>query len=280
MNHSNSSEPVLTAYRLPGARQYYKLRPADPDRYWMDISTGGWANRCLPLRMANQYGWEILNPSTFEVEWKDKPDLDSIKFDFKSESRSDPRSLFGFGTITWTVPYLFVTPPGWNLIVRGPTNFWRDGAVALDGLVETDWLPFTFTMSWKITRPFKKIKFETDDPICLIIPVRRHDVESFNPEIRNLESNQELHQQYQTWLERRKQAASHGTHGELAVKGQGQYIRGEQIDGSFFPEHQTKLNVRPFGEVEAQPQHVESATDTSENNNASKTGIWKRLIDR
>jgi len=37
MNHSNSSEPVLTAYRLPGARQYYKLRPADPDRYWMDF---------------------------------------------------------------------------------------------------------------------------------------------------------------------------------------------------------------------------------------------------
>jgi Family of unknown function (DUF6065) len=156
---------------------------------------------------ANQYGWEILNPSTFEVEWKDKPDLDSVKFEFKTDSRSDPRSIFGFGTITWTIPYLFVTPPGWNLIVRGPTNFWRDGAVVLDGLVETDWLPFTFTMSWKITRPFKKIKFEADDPICLIVPVRRHDVESFNPEIRNLESNQALYQQYQAWLDRRKQAA-------------------------------------------------------------------------
>lgn len=25
MNHSNSTEPVLTAYRLPGARQYYQF---------------------------------------------------------------------------------------------------------------------------------------------------------------------------------------------------------------------------------------------------------------
>jgi hypothetical protein len=114
----------------------------------------------------------------------------------------------------------------------------------------------------------------------LIIPVRRHDVESFNPEIRNLESNQELHQQYEAWLERRKQAASYGTRGELAVKGQGQYIRGEQVDGSLFPEHQTKLNVRPFGEVEPAPRHVESASDFGGNRKSSKAAIWKRLIDR
>jgi hypothetical protein len=136
-------------------------------------------------------------------------------------------------------------------------------------------------MSWKITRPFKKIKFEADDPICLIIPVRRHEVESFRPEIRNLESNEDLHQQYQAWLDRRKQAASYGTHGELAVKGQGQYIRGEKIDGSSFSEHQTKLAVRPFAEVEPALPHAESASDSGEDRKSpSKPGIWKRLVDR
>jgi hypothetical protein len=110
----------------------------------------------------------------------------------------------------------------------------------------------------------------------LITPVRRHDVESFNPEIRNLESNQELHQQYQTWLKRRKQAASHGTRGELAVKGQGQCIRGEKVDGSSFPDHQTKLSVRPFSEVEPEPPRVESVSDAGDNNKSSKAGIWKR----
>jgi hypothetical protein len=110
--------------------------------------------------------------------------------------------------------------------------------------------------------------------------VRRHDIESFNPEIRNLESNQELHQQYEAWLQRRKEAASYGTHGELAVKGQGQYIRGEQVDGSLFPEHQTKLNLRPFGEVEPASEHVESASDAGGNDKPLKSGIWKRLIDR
>lgn len=278
MTESNS-EPKLIAYRLPEASKYYTLRPANPDRYWMDVSTGGWANRCLPLRIANQNGWEILNPATFLVEWKDKPGLDSIKIEFQSEYREDPQSMFGFGTITWTIPYLFVTPPGWNLIVRGPANFWRDGAAALDAVVETDWLPFTFTMSWKITRPFKKVKFEAGDPICQILPVRRHDVEMFQPEVRNLESNSELHQQYETWLKRRQQAASYGTQGELAVKHQGQYIRGEKVDGTSFPEHQTKLHVRPFEEMEPAPS-VAPAPATETERPETKSGLWKRLVGR
>jgi hypothetical protein len=279
INSSEASQPFLTAYRLPGCRCYYKIRPADANRYWMDISTAGWANRCLPLRMANQHGWEILNPFEFTVEWKDNPQLDALKFEYKSENRGNARSVFGHGIITWPIPYLFVTPPGWNLMVRGPANFWRDGAVPLDGLVETDWLPFTFTMNWRVTRPFKKIKFEADEPMCLIYPVRRHDVESFTPEIKNLESNPDLHAQYQTWVERRERASSYGTRGKLAVKEQGQYIRGEGTDGDLVSAHQTKLHVRFFDEAEAAPE-LASVPESLVTAPASKPSFWSRLISR
>ena len=69
MTESNS-EPKLIAYRLPDVSKYYTLRPASPDRYWMDVSTGGWANRCLPLRIANQNGWEIRKHHVNTVQTK------------------------------------------------------------------------------------------------------------------------------------------------------------------------------------------------------------------
>ncbi len=36
--------------------------------------------------------------------------------------------------------------------VGGPPNHIKDGIQPLTGLVETDWLPFPFTMNWMFTR--------------------------------------------------------------------------------------------------------------------------------
>jgi hypothetical protein len=35
----------LTAYRLPRCANYLKIVPASVNRAWMDVDTGGWANR-------------------------------------------------------------------------------------------------------------------------------------------------------------------------------------------------------------------------------------------
>ena len=45
------------------------LRPARPERGWMDRSYEKFAYRCLPVAMANAHGWEILTPYTIEAEW-------------------------------------------------------------------------------------------------------------------------------------------------------------------------------------------------------------------
>jgi hypothetical protein len=113
----------LTAYRIPDRDAYPKLVRASPDRSWMDITTQGWANRCLPLRIANQAGWFVLNDVEFDVSWDGSAKLTGIKFKFRDRPSNFARSMFGFGVVTWTIPYLFRTEPGFNLIARGPANW-------------------------------------------------------------------------------------------------------------------------------------------------------------
>ena len=71
-------------------------------------------------------------------------------------SRRAPRrfavSHFGHGVLTLHTGYLFRTSPGWALWVRGAPNSAKRNLVPLDGLVETDWLEFPFTMNWRFTR--------------------------------------------------------------------------------------------------------------------------------
>ncbi len=57
---------TLTAHALgPPA----DLRPAPARRDWMDESPGGFANRCLPLTIANSHGWEVVGDCGFEALW-------------------------------------------------------------------------------------------------------------------------------------------------------------------------------------------------------------------
>lgn len=258
--------PTLQAYRIdlkemfanprPGAG-YHKIVPAAADRFWMDFTTKGWANRCLPLRIANQCGWFILNDADFEVTWNGKPGLDDLKITGRDGRRPQyVQSMFGFGIVTWVIPYLFRTSAGFNLLARGPANSVKDGVAPLEGLVETDWLPYPFTMNWKVTRPFQKIKFDKDEPICMLVPSQRGEVESFEPEVRNLNSVPELHASYSAWHHERRERvkAAKGAPMERAKKlMQGNYIRGEGELGERATEHQNQLHVRPFSDTEPAP---------------------------
>ena len=278
-----NSAPSLIAYRVPGYPFYPRIVPASPDRFWMDVSTNKWANRCLPLRIANQSGWAILNPREFDAVWGGKPQLDSLQLRTQDGARLRfVKSLFGYGVITWTIPYLFRTPAGYNLLVRGPANESKDGVAPLDGIVETDWLPFPFTMNWRFTRPQRKVRFDRDEPICVIMPVRRGDVEAFDPEIRNLESDPVLLGGYQAWNANRqaaqKVAFAHAQGEDVSgqeIPRQGHYLRGEGHHGERAQHHQNKLEIRPFREVEpavttAEPPQAAGGTPS----------LLKRLLGR
>jgi hypothetical protein len=249
---------VLTAFRIPDHySSFLKIVPAPVDRHWMDFTTRGWANRCLPLRVANQAGWHILNNFDFEAEWGGKDELASVRISFKSGNSSQfVKSSFGFGILTWYLPYVFRTPPGYNLLVRGPANYFKDGIAPLDGLVETDWAVAPFSVNWRFTRPFHKVKFERDEPICAIVPERRGELESFAPEVRNLDG--ELLAEFRQWLESRQRLVLEKERHGYGRQYEPHYTRGETVTGNKAPEHQTKLALAEFVEREVAPAVLES----------------------
>jgi hypothetical protein len=233
-----------------------RITPAPRWRDWMNAMPERWANRCLPMLVANEAGWTLLNPSAFEVTWSGGPELDAVQIEFPEGRPLKPLvcSLFGFGIVTWTVPYLFRTPPGYNLLARGPANWPKDGVSALEGLVETDWSIATFTMNWKLTRPDHVVTFDEGEPFCMIVPQRRGELESFRPELRPLASDPELAEASAAWARARHELAvqkfvrqfAPGLGSDGDTSWQGQYFKGLAPDGSNAPEHQTHLRLRPF----------------------------------
>jgi hypothetical protein len=215
----------------------------------MDQSRGGVAYRCLPLVIANSCGWQILNPVPFVANWNGVVGIDGVKV-VSSDEHKKPIALshFGFGTLTFSLDCLFQTEPGVQLFVSGPINHLKDGIQPLTGVVETEWLPFTFTVNWVFTRVNTPVAFETDEPICTIIPISLTSLESVVPEIDELKNNKELFDEYENW-----RASRSAFNAEAAARfrppGRGwqrHYYRGETHSGKKYAAHRTKVELRTF----------------------------------
>jgi hypothetical protein len=238
----------LICYSISGEPP--KIVPASVERQWMNMEGNGSAYRCLPLNIANAHGWLILNPAPFVAEWNGGAGRDGVVVRPTAAGPSlIGSSHFGAGILTFTVNVLFRTEPGYDLVVTGPFNQPKDAIQPLTGIVETDWAPFTFTMNWKFTRNDTPIAFERGEPFCMIFPVRRGLVEEVEPEIRPIESNEELFAAYTAWVESRqafhKGLAVPGSEAQ-AEKWQKDYFRGISRFGQSPPDHRTKLRVKPF----------------------------------
>ena len=94
-------------------------------------------------------------------------------------STTSPKSHFSHGVLTFHPGYLFRTPPGWSMWAMGPPNHVKDGIQPLVGLVETDWLPFPFTMNWIFTRPGQGALRSKGEPFCFITLAQDKPLESF-----------------------------------------------------------------------------------------------------
>jgi hypothetical protein len=63
------------------------------------------------------------------------------------------RSHFSSGIVTFHPDYIFRTDGEWDLLATGPFNSPKDGVYPLTGIIESNWLPYPFTMNWQVTRP-------------------------------------------------------------------------------------------------------------------------------
>lgn len=236
----------LVAYSLGGG---VEIVAASPERAWMDEARDRAPYRCLPLAIANTHGWELRNPVGFSAIWGGGAGQDDVVVMPDGEGCLG-KSHFGEGVLTFAVPFVFRTPPEIDLIVQGPINRPKDAVSPLTGVVETDWIPYTFTMNWRFTRPRTAVRFAAGEPFCHIFPVRRGDVEAVEPEIRPLADEPELERRYLDWTQSRNAFnADLAVPGSAAAKARWQkhYQRGHDQDGPAAPpSHRTRGRPRPF----------------------------------
>jgi hypothetical protein len=160
----------------------------------MDRIPNHHAYRCLPLSIANSHGWEVLSPCAFSVEWTGgihARDLKLSVLDGHPHLSHLAASHFAFGIVTFHLGYLFRTEPGWDLFASGPLNAVKDGIAPLSGIIETDWLPYPFTMNWQMTRP-GTVRFDKDEPLCMVFPLVHGALPTVEFEIFNLDDDPEL----------------------------------------------------------------------------------------
>lgn len=218
----------LKAYKIdPNAAE---LVPANARRQWMDDTDQRYAYRCLPLSIANAMGWTLLLPRALTVTWNGGAGKEDITIEPADDAAADPisqgaraastssrheneeqppltkmaSSHFGHGVLTFHPGYLFRTEPEIGLWARGAPNLALDGISPLEGIIETDWLSFPFTMNWRFTRP-GSVFFERGFPFCFVTPIAYRALLDVTPEILPIEDAPELQADFEAWRTARQE---------------------------------------------------------------------------
>jgi hypothetical protein len=239
----------LIAYR-PFDYNCQKLVPAARTREWMDKTPGAFAYHCLPLVMANSIGWFVLNDVPCEMEWDGTEPANGLKI-WATEELTEvqkhflPTSHFGSGVVTFHAEFMFWTEEKISIITKGPANMPKHGIQSLEGVVETDWLPYPFTMNWKMTAKNTRVRFERGEPIAQIIPYPSEMISNVEPEVLSLQTNPELFAKYDDY--RKKRTVFNEMFKYDGTRRQKYYVRGEDSLGNKYPEqHRTDWKTKPF----------------------------------
>jgi Family of unknown function (DUF6065) len=257
----------LIAYRINPQAQ--RIVPGGARRQWMDETRFRYAYRCLPLTIANSMGWELLLPAGVTAEWNGGSELSDIEIQAHDPewTRRVAISHFGHGVLTFPIHYLFRTEPGIALWARGVPNRPKDGIAPLDGIIETDWLEFTFTMNWQFTRP-GRVVFEKDEPICFITPIDYCALKDVVPEIVELSAAPEVAENYHAYRKSRENFNARLSDNEPTATQEGwqkSYMRGESpVSGARNPLHMSKLNLAEPVEVRGDESSAPQALGADE----------------
>jgi len=278
----------LECYQVGGLP--VRLVPARQDRAWMDAFTDRHAYRCLPLAIANTFGWQMLLPCTVEATYAGGITQNALSIsspDAPELLEHVAQSNFGHGVLTFHTGFLFRTDPDWQLLATGPFNLPQDGVHALTGVIETNWLPYPFTMNWQLTRP-GTVRFEKGAPFCQIFPVPIGYLDELTPEIYLLDNAPALKAEYDVFRTQRAAFLAKLKEGDAAtIKEAWQkfYFRGKLPTGTPAPKsHTHKLRLadpvdrrteRPPAEAAGAPLAADSVAD-----DAADAATGDRLLAR
>ena len=150
-----------------------------PDRDWFSITAFSF---CLPLTIANQYGFVVKSNWDAEISWDGDP---NSTIEVKSEAWQNHKSIqpfvgdFGNGILTLENKVIIRTPPGINLMTMQPPNSFIKGLHVMQGVIESDNLRRNHSFNIKITEPNTVIKIKKGDWLAAFIPIPRFFVENF-----------------------------------------------------------------------------------------------------
>jgi len=121
--------------------------------------------------------------------------------------------------------------------VSGAPNSHTDGIIALEGLVETDWTPATFTMNWRFTRP-GLVQFEKNECFCFLTLVPHSVLDTVQPVLHDISDNPRLQASYESWRDKRVDFSTRLARREPEAVRQGwqrDYLHGYDAEDNFKP---------------------------------------------
>jgi hypothetical protein len=131
-------------------------------------------------------GWDLLCPCAFEAIWHGGPGAGDVEIRLAEDASGTVgfvQSVEGEGRLTFHPGYQCRTEAEHALWVRGPINASKDGAVALESVLDTSILPGILTVRWRLTRPGQTVRFEAGEPFCTILPYPKAGLDAVTVEM-------------------------------------------------------------------------------------------------
>jgi hypothetical protein len=209
----------VIVHRLYEDKTIFKIVPMRLKRDWMTDSKKKIAYKCLPLNIANQYGWAVLSPVDFSIVWwggKEPSDVEIIIDDPNFDSSI--LSYFGESVFTLHPDFILQTPENFSTYIRGIPNEAMPGIKPLDAIVETDWLPFTFTYNFQMLTP-GVYEFKKGDPLFCFFPIERNTVENFKLVESYIEKDKEFFEEFDGFSRHATERMHDEHHHRLYIQG-------------------------------------------------------------
>jgi len=159
-------------------------------RQWMNDNVHSY--RCVPLAIANTFGWDILLPEDLDVEWDGGSELTSIKIYGNNQIY---QSHFGSGTFTIQVAYTWKTSDDHQIMLMPHPNPDQYDIMSLTAIVETDRLMYPWFVTCKVTR-VGRYKLKAGTPIARVIPIKIGDIVDCNIK---MSEEPEEYKNYRAW---------------------------------------------------------------------------------
>ena len=165
---------TIKAYKAHNwSDQAYPLQPGNRRRDWIE-DMNKWPRRCLPLTIANTFGWDLCSSIDVELTWHGDMN-EQVQLSISNGPSECLSNHLTSGIVSWLVPWIIRTEKDWGIMVGPVPNLLRDGVTCHSGVIETSWFPSTYGITWMFTRPCS-IKVSKGEPVGRIMPIRIKDL--------------------------------------------------------------------------------------------------------